>query len=124
MYQHFYEGISQLVMVSDDRNHRIWEVDCRENVGANPGVKLHLLKLSRRKLPGLVQDVLGDGELSHVMEKRRCLNRLKKLVVRYADVFGESDGIDLNAADMPMGDLIFGVDCHRQCLDGRQVKAV
>ena len=41
-------SVPAFMVMSDDRNYRVWKVDCRENVGSHAGMQLHLFKFSRR----------------------------------------------------------------------------
>ena len=71
-------AIPVLVVVADDRHHRIREVDRGENLGADRGVELHLLELGRRELARFVQDVLGHRNLAGVVEQRRRFDCLQQ----------------------------------------------
>ena len=69
-------AVPVLVMAAHDRHDRIREIDERQDVGADVDVALHLLELGGGQLAGLVEDVLGHGELAGVVQQRRRLDRL------------------------------------------------
>ena len=79
-------AVPVLVMVTDDRHHRIREIDRGKNLRADRGMELHLLELGRRELAGLVQDVLRHGDLPGVVQQRRGLDRLQRLFVGDTDL--------------------------------------
>src|ERR1044072_1709728 len=57
-----------LVMMTNDRNHRIRKVHARENLRAHDRMNLHPLKLSRSQRAGLIQDMRRHGKLAHIMK--------------------------------------------------------
>jgi hypothetical protein len=111
-------------MVADDGHDRVGEVDGREDVGPDARVLLHLVELGVRQLAGLVEDVLGNRELSQVVQQRGGLDGLQFAFVPDADHLGEADGVRLHAPDVPVRHLVLGVDRHGQRLDGREVEGV
>ena len=62
-------------MVADDGHDRVREIHLGQNLRAHRACVFMLLELSRRELAGLVEDVLGHGELADVVQQRRCLER-------------------------------------------------
>ena len=55
------------MMSANNRHDRIWKIDRRKNLDARIDVPLHLLELSRREFPRLVQNVLRYGELASIV---------------------------------------------------------
>ena len=82
------------------------------------------LELRGRQLAGLVQDVLGNGELADVVQQRSRLDAREGAASSEADSRRQRDGPALHPPDMAVRDGIFGVDGMRQRFDGRQVQPV
>ena len=60
--------------------------------------------------------MLRDSELTHVMKQGRGLDGLELRGLGDAKSLRELDRVDLNTPDVPVSDLVFGVDRHSQCL--------
>jgi hypothetical protein len=105
-------------MRADDGNDRIWKIDRRENVGAHVDVELHLLELEARQLARLVQDVLRDRKFARVVQQRRGVDRLDRVLVGHAKRLGQTDRKFLHAPNVIRGDAVFGLNRGRQRLDG------
>ena len=60
--------------------------------------------------------MLRNGKLTHVMEQGRRLDGLELRGLGDAKSLREFDRIHLNTPDVPVSDLVFGVDRHSQCL--------
>src|SRR4051794_35811710 len=99
-------------MVSHDRNNGIWELDGRQNVRSHAGVQLHLLKFCGGKRARLVQDVLRNCQLTHIVEERCCLDGAYLRNVMNSQAPGQSDSEALNTPNVTVRDLIFCVDRH------------
>ena len=113
-----------LMVMADDRHDRIREVDRRKNLGADRRMELHLLEFGRRELAGLVQDVLGDGDLAGIVQQRRRFDRLEQRFVGDLEFARERHRGDLDAADVAVRDFVLGIDGGCERLDGRQIEAV
>ncbi len=75
-------AIPVLVMAAHDRHDGVRKIDKRQDVGADIDVALHLLELGLGQLAGLVEDVLGHGELPRVVQQRRRLDGLQRRLRR------------------------------------------
>ena len=117
-------AVPVLMVMADDRHHRIGEVDGAEDLGADRRVQLHLLEFGRRELARLVEDVLGHGNLSRVVQQRAGFDGLERVLVGHADFTCEADRGKLHAPDMAVRHFVLGVDGRRQGLDRRQIHAV
>ena len=62
-------------MVAHDWHDRIREADALQYLRAGNRVQLHLLELGGGQLAGLVEDVIGHGELADVVQQRAGLQR-------------------------------------------------
>ena len=76
-------------------------------------MRLHDLELIGGELSWFVQDELRNCQLAHVMEQSRCLDRFQLPFVRNAQSFRKFDCKLLDAANVPMRNLVFGVNRHR-----------
>ena len=112
------------MMASHDRHHGIWKIDERQNVGADIDVALHLLELGLRQFAGLVEDVLGHGELPRVVEQRRRFDAFQRRLIRHSERARETERVRLDAPHVAVRHVILGVDRHRERLDGRQIQAI
>ena len=117
-------SIPALVVVSDDRYDRIRKGDCGQDVRSDARMQLHLLELCRRQLPRLVEYVLRHCELAHIVQQRRGLDRFDLSLICHANELGQTHCVVLNASDVAVRDLIFGVDGHGQRFDRREVQTV
>ncbi|OFW40380.1 MAG: hypothetical protein A3F70_00060 [Acidobacteria bacterium RIFCSPLOWO2_12_FULL_67_14] len=112
------------MMVSHDRYNRVWKLDGREKVRSDRGVALHLVKFGWREFPWLVEDVLWYGQFSHVMQESGCCDRFDLRVVSNTKTLCKFECVHLHTSDVTMSDLVFRIDSHRQCFDGRKVQLV
>ena len=55
---------------ANDRGDRIGKGDALQDFSADDGMDLHLFELFRRQSAGLVDDVLGNGELADIVQQR------------------------------------------------------
>ena len=58
------------------------------------------------------------------MKQGGSFNCLEQVIVTNAYMPGQTNGVGLNAPNMSVRDLVFGVDRHRQRLDRRHIQAV
>ena len=102
-------------MKAHDGRDRKGEADHRQNVGADRRMALHDFVLGGREPAGLVENVLGNGQLSHVVQERGGLDRLNFTFVLDAQRAREMNGAVLHAPRVVVRDFIFGVDgvCER-----------
>jgi hypothetical protein len=105
-------AIPILVVVADDRDDWIGEANRGKKIGSDICVPFHLFEFGGREFSRLVQNEFWNGQLSHIVKKSRCLDRLQLRVVIYAEALCQLRGEDLNASDVTMSDLILCVDCH------------
>src|SRR5262245_18331601 len=110
------------MMVPDDRHNGIRKLNGGQEIGTDVGMELHLVEFGICELPGLVQDMFGDRELTHVMKKRRCLDGPELPLVRYSEPLRQFDRVDLHPTNMAMCDLVFGIDGHREGFDRGQIE--
>ena len=113
-------SVPALVMVADGRQHRVREVDVRQDVRGHRRVGLDLLEFHLGELPRLVQEMVGDGQLPDVVQERRGTHRLE-LLPRDPHAAGQLERVSLHAARVTLRVRILGVNRQRQGLDGRQV---
>ena len=78
-------SIPVFVMVPDDGHNRVWKIDRGEDIRADARMQLHLFEFGSGQLPGLVQDVLGYGKFTHVMEQGRGFDRLQETLIPHTD---------------------------------------
>ncbi len=100
-------------MMSDDRNHGIRKRNGRENVSSNTCVEFHFLEFSRRQGAWFVQNVLWNRKLTHVMQKSGCFHCSNQFVVTHPHSFCQGNRVGLNTTDVPVGNLVLGIDRHR-----------
>src|SRR5438874_8783525 len=100
-----------------DRDYWIWKTDRGENVRSDTCVHLHLFEFRRCEWTGLVEYVLWDGELSHVMEQRCRFDRADLFSVSHTNGSLQTDRVSLKTSNMAMGNLILIVYCHCQRFD-------
>ena len=112
------------MMAAHDRHDRIRKIDQREDVGADVHMALHLLELGLVQLAGLVEDVLGHGELAGVVQQRRRFDRLERRLVGDAKRASQAERVRLHAAHVAVRHVVFGVDRHRERLDCRQIQTI
>ena len=75
-------------MMSDDWNHRVWKVNCGEDVSAHARVQFHLCELTVSQFTGLVQYVFRHSKFAHVMKERSSFDRLDQARIRYPQLLG------------------------------------
>ena len=63
-------------MVPNDRNDRIWKFDRRQDVSADAGVQFHFVELKYCEASWLIEYVLRNRQLSHVVKQSRSFERL------------------------------------------------
>src|SRR5262249_2239999 len=85
-------SIPALVMMTDYRANRVWEVDPLHDLGSDHGVDLHLLEFGGAELPGFVENVVGHRDLSDVVQQCACLERFD-LGLSKSEISCESGGI-------------------------------
>jgi hypothetical protein len=115
-------AVPHLVVMPNDRHDRVREFHALQNLRADGRVHLHALELGRGQPSRLVQDVVGDGELAHVVEQGPGLEGLY-LVAREAEDAAHAGGVNLHAADVVVRRLVFGVNGGGERLDRRQVQS-
>jgi hypothetical protein len=103
------EAVPAFVVVANDWDDRIREVDLFENLRADGRVNLHPLELGRGEFARLVQDVIGHGQLAHVVQQRARLQGFD-LGRRQAEDAAQARCVNLHAADVAVGRLILRVN--------------
>ena len=111
-------------MMSNNRNYWIRKSNGREEVGSQIGMLFHATKFSVGQTPRLVQNVLGDTQLTHIVQQRCGFDRFDLPVVIYPDAFCKFDSVSLNATDVTVGNLILRIDGHRKRFDGGKIEFV
>ena len=114
--------VPTLVVMADDRDHRVREIHALHDLRAHDRVHLHLVELGGRELAGLVEDVIGDGDLAHVVQQRA---RLERFYLRLAqpEMAGQPARVNLHAVDVIVSDIVFGIDGRGERFDRSQVQA-
>src|SRR5262249_43326090 len=74
--------VPSLVMVSDDGNDRIGEVHSLQNLRTYDRVDFHLLELGGGELARLIQDVVWNRDLAHIMEQRAGFERFNLKLIQ------------------------------------------
>ena len=77
-----------------------------------------------RQPPGLVQDVFGDGQLAHVVQQRRRVDRLNLALVLDVQRTRQPQRLVLHSARVVVRHLIFGIDRVRERFDRGDIDAV
>ncbi len=80
-----------------------------------------LLEFFRRERAGLRENVLRNGQLPDVVQKRGGLDRLQ-FFARYADRFRQPARVELHAKDVRVAHLVLRVDRARERLDRGQMQ--
>src|SRR5215471_7632963 len=111
-------------MVPDDWHDRIGKRNRRQDVGTHARMQLHLFEFGGGEFAGLVENVLRNGEFSHVMQQSCGFERFDLIRICEPDVASEADGARLDASDMTVSNLILSVDGHRECFYRRQVQGI
>ena len=111
-------------MVLDDRHHRKGELDRGQDIRADRDVPLHHLELGRRELPRLVENVLGNADLSDIVQERGRLERLERGLIVGLEISSEREAVALYAADVAVRHLILGIDRRRERFNRRLVHPV
>ncbi len=114
-------AVPALVVIQDERRHRIGERHVRDDLRADLRMHLHPLELFLRQRTRLRQDVLGHRELSDVVQQRGRPHALH-VAGRHAHGLGEPGREDLHAADVRRRGLVLGVDRQRERLDRREMQ--
>jgi hypothetical protein len=68
--------------------------------------------------------VLGNRDLSRVVQQRRGFDCLEHQFISEADFARKAQRTDLHAADVPVGDLVLRVDRGRERFHCRQIHAI
>ena len=89
------------------------ETHAFENFGPDDRMDLHFLELFRRELARFGNDVLGHGQLADVVQQRRGFEGLQ-LRSNQPQIFADLGGVNLDAPQVIVGGVIFGVDGQRQ----------
>ena len=112
-----------LVMMADDRGHRVREIDLRQDLRADARVQLHALELRRREAPRLVEDALRDRELADIVQQGGGLDGAQ-LQLLDADPNREFDGYPLDPPDVIVCHAVFRINGVCERLDSREVQAI
>ena len=110
--------------MADDRDHGIGKFDLGQDFRAYRRVGFHALELCRRESTGLVQDVLGHGQLSDVVQQRRGFDGAELGPVFETEPRRQFDRPALDTADVAVGHGILGVDRVRESFDRREVQTI
>src|SRR4051812_46762096 len=110
------------VMVSDDRDDWVWEPNSRQQVCPNICVMFHLVEFCRRKRSWFIENTFGNSEFPHVMKERSSFDGLELLLVLDTEETCKLGCINLHTSNVAVCNLVFGVDCHREGFDGRQIE--
>ena len=84
-------------------------------------MQLDDFELGRTEGPWLVQHVVGDGQLSDVVQQGTALNGLQHVVVGHAEGLGQGDGVTLDPADVAVSDLVLDINGDGEHLNGRVI---
>src|SRR5262245_37894693 len=100
------------MVMPNNWNDRIGKINCRQDVGADTCVKLHLFKFSRRKFAWLIENVLWHGQFAHVVKKCGRFRSFDQSFISNAQTLSQTYCIYLDTSDMAMRDLILRVNGH------------
>src|SRR6185503_17668668 len=92
-----------------------------QNLSANHRVNLHLLEFRRRQFAGLVQYVIGHGNLSDVVQQGAGLQSFD-VEIAQSEVPRQTSRVNLDSIDVIVSDFILGVDGRCQSLDRGEMK--
>ena len=84
-------------------------------------MNLHLFKFFRSQPSGFVDDVLGHGQLTDVMQQCGGAQRFD-FICRKANFFGDFYGVGSHALQVRVRGVVFGFDGQSQRLDGAHVQ--
>ncbi len=115
-------AVPALVVTKDERRDGIRERHVLDDLESDLRVDLDLPEFLVGERTRFRKDVLGHGQVAHVVEQRRRRNALD-LVVGHADGVRQRPRQPLHAADMTARRPVLRVDRERQRLDRRQVQA-
>ena len=114
-------AVPAFVVAENQRRDRIRKRNARNDFRADLGVNPNFLEFLRRERTRLRKNVLGNRQLSNVMQKRRGLDRLYFLA-RNPNRFGEPAGVELHAENVRIAHLIFRVDRPGERFDSGEVQ--
>src|SRR5436309_2738142 len=108
----------------NNRHDGIGKLNRREDICADTNMEFHLLELGRCQRAWFIENVLGYGQLAHVVEESCCLDRSNLCVIRNTHHFSETNRVGLDASNMPMSYLVLCVDRHCESFDSRHVEGI
>src|SRR6266571_5952009 len=102
------------MVIANDIFYGVREVDSFQNIAADRGMNLHLGELRFSKFSGLVEDVLGNGELSDVMQQRAG-NKGSDFLIAHLEEFAHLSPVELRTPYVTMRSLVLRIngDCQR-----------
>src|SRR6266511_4561932 len=103
-------SIPAFVVMPHDWNDWIREFDRGKNIRPDTRMKLHLLELGWSERARLVQNVLGDRKLAHIVEQCRGFDRADLRVICDPHRLRQSNGVPLNPPNVTVRDLVLRVD--------------
>src|SRR5229473_6389445 len=109
-------------MGTHDGNNGVREFNTIENFRSDNRMDFHFFELFGSQVPRLGKNVLGDGELTDVVQHGGRANGVQLGFIQ-PEVLGNLDRIDLNPAQMIVGSVIFRLDRKGKRLDGPQMQS-
>src|SRR5688572_32981353 len=103
-------------MVFHGRHDGVTKSNLLEYGSANECMGLDLFHFSRRKAPGLAENVIRHGQLSDIVKQcagAKCVD----LVLAEAEYIPDTHGIDLGPSYVSGSHLVTGVDGGRERFD-------
>ena len=106
-------AVPVFVMVAHDLDDRERKIDRRENLGADGGMRAHLLELALGQACRLVQDVGRDRDLSDIVQHRSVAETLISCLI-HPQLSSQAQSKHFRPLDMRMRVMFeIGVELHR-----------
>src|ERR1700674_1943398 len=109
------------VMGAHDRNNGIRKFNAIQDLRSDDRMDFHFLELFRSEASRLGENVLGDRELTNVVQHRGRANGMQHSVVQ-PQVLGNLNRINLHAAQMIVGGVILCFNREGECFDSSQMQ--
>src|SRR5687768_14044812 len=105
------------VMVADNWNYWVRELYRRKQVGSDIGVTFHFVEFRGRQLSRFIKNMFWNGQLTHVVKKGGCRDRLELTFLANTESLGKLERINLHAPNMTVRDLVLCIHSHCKRFD-------